>query len=61
MPLTVEQTIGVDGRILTGLPSLETQKAGRQNAGDFGQVIARVLNQHAPLNVKRSERVHDFT
>jgi hypothetical protein len=59
--LTVERTIGLRGRIWTGLSGPKTQKAGRQNGGDFGQVLGRGFGRHAPLNGKRSERVHDFT
>jgi hypothetical protein len=59
--LTVERTIGFGGRIWTGLSALKTQKAGRQNGGDFGQVLGRRFGWHSPLNGKRSERVYDFT
>jgi hypothetical protein len=59
--LTVEQTIGFRGRIWTGLSATKTQKAGRQNGGDFGQVLGAGFGGHAPLNGKRSKRVHDFT
>jgi hypothetical protein len=61
MLLTVERTIGVDSRILTGLPALETQKAGRQNGGHFGKVASELFNGHAALNGRRSNPVHDFT
>jgi hypothetical protein len=60
-PLTVERTIGLRGRIWTGLPALKTQKAGRQNGGDFGQVLDLAFRGHAPLNGKRWEYVYDFT
>jgi hypothetical protein len=61
MLLTVERTIGVDGRILTGLSALKTQKAGRQNGGDFGQAVSKILNGHAPMNGCRFKRVYNFT
>jgi len=61
MPLTVERTIGFDGRILTGLSALKTQKAGRQNGGDFGEVVIWDLCGHAPLNGSPSRYVYDFT
>jgi hypothetical protein len=60
-PLTVELTIGFEGRIWTGLSAPKTQKAGRQNGGDFGQMFSRILGGHAPLNGSRSKHVHDFT
>jgi hypothetical protein len=59
--LTVELTIGLKEQIWTGLSAPKTQKAGRQNGGDFGQVLGRRFGWHSPLNGKRSERVYDFT
>jgi hypothetical protein len=59
--LTVERTIGFRGRIWTGLSAPETQKAGRQNGGDFGQVVSRVLGRHAPLKGSVQRAPNDFT
>jgi len=58
---TVELTIGLKRRIWTGLSALKTQKAGRQDAGNFGQVFGGGFDGHAPLNGSPSERVYYFT
>jgi hypothetical protein len=60
-PLAVERTIGFRGRIWTGLSAPKTQKAGRQNVGDFGEVVMRDFCGHAPLNGSPSSYVYDFT
>jgi hypothetical protein len=59
--LTVKRTIAWRRQISTGLSALKTQKVGRQNGRDFGQVVSRFLIAHARLNGSRSKPVHDFT
>jgi hypothetical protein len=60
-PFTVERTIGFWWRIWTGLPAPKTQKAGRQNGGNFGQVFGAGFGAHAPLKGELSKPVYDFT
>jgi len=60
-PLTVERTIGLEREIWTGLSAPKTQKAGRQNGGDFGEMVMRDFYGHAQLNGSPSWYVYDFT
>jgi hypothetical protein len=60
-PLTVERTIGFKERIWTGLSAPKTQKADRQNGGNFGQMFGVGFGAHAPLKGELSTRVYDFT